>query len=89
MIKNPTARLGAFLNNRISYHGRFRYYKKEDFSSHMVYHTIFIQVFIVLCLFNLTSLLLTKDPAIEWNPGPETIRKLHLHQIKRKSYFSV
>ena len=54
----------------------------------MVYHTAFTKVFIVLYLFNLTLSLLTKDPATEriqlqkgtWDL--ETIRKVHLHQIK-------
>ena len=52
---------------------------------------VFIKSVIIFCLFNLT-LLLTKDPAIEWNPGPGNYKKIiyiYIHQIKRKSYSSV
>ena len=92
-LESYRAHIGTFLNNQMSYNGRFRYYTKRDLSLRMVYHTIFIKIFTVFCLFNLTSLLLTKDPAIEWNPGPgdykkvaytsdkETIRKLQTWRL--------
>ena len=41
----------------------------------MMYHMVFIKSVIIFCLFNLT-LLLTKDPAIEWNPGPGNYKKI-------------
>ena len=53
----------------------------------MVYHTIFIKTFIVFCLFNLTLLLLTKDPAIEWNPGPGDYKKVTYTSDKEKKLF--
>ena len=59
----------------------------RDFSSHIVYHTIFVKVFIVLCLFNLISLLLTKDPAIGWNLQPGNYQKITFTSDQEKKLF--
>ena len=53
----------------------------------MVYHTIFIKTFFVFCLFNLTLLLLTKDPAMEGNPGPVGHKKITYTSDKEKKLF--
>ena len=86
-LESYRAGIGTFLNNRISYNGRFCYYKKRGFSVHIVYHKIFIKVFSVLCLFNLTLLLLTKDPAIEWNLGPGNYQKIIFTSDQEKKLF--
>ena len=53
----------------------------------MVYCTAFIKVFTVLCLFNLTSLLLAKDPALECNPGPGNYQKITFTSEQEKKLF--
>ena len=61
---------------------------KRGFLSHMVYHTAFTKVFIVLYLFNLTLSLLTKDPATERNLGPGNYQK-STFTSDQDDYFSV